>query len=218
MIHGIHGWEIQPYSVVVSPMTTKGIELLFGKQPIPGKDGINENVDIDRCGELLRYLADHESDMKVRPPQMKPILIRNKDMLERFLTKLPMIGQSNADPALTPPKKSYQPIQRKMETKTLEPPKPPELKHFTVHEVKDAIARVSLPEDVDLDYSVKVLKDCAKWMGAVPETHDDAIHRGATKFWDASQEKEMFDEATRKKIQMVTVHYDGNHKAFGCSR
>ena len=53
---------------------------------------------MDECGRIMRYLAQHEGDLTNEPPrgEMRGILIRNKDLLNKVLAKLP-VGR----PALT---------------------------------------------------------------------------------------------------------------------
>jgi hypothetical protein len=95
LIHGESGWEIKPYEIAVSPMAARAISVLFDKQPLPGEDGVSVEADIERCGTVLRYMADNETLLTNKPPPgMRPVLIRNKEMLNKFLEKLPVGAQN----------------------------------------------------------------------------------------------------------------------------
>jgi hypothetical protein len=104
LVHGEGGWEVQPVSLVLSPMATQAVELLFAKQPYPGIDGVADMAKIDECGRILRYIAAHEKDLRNDPPrnEMRGVLIRNKDLLQQVLAKLPIASRINATvPAVT---------------------------------------------------------------------------------------------------------------------
>jgi hypothetical protein len=98
LVHGEGGWEVQPVSLVLSPMTTQAVELLFAKQPYPGKDGVAGTAKIDECGRILRYIADHEKELRNDPPrtEMRGVLIRNKELLQQVLANLPVASSSSS--------------------------------------------------------------------------------------------------------------------------
>ena len=82
--------------MVVSPMAARAINILFDKQPLPGEDGVSLEADIEKCGKVLRCLADNEKDLTIRPSaSIRPILVRNKEILAKYLAKLPL---TEADP------------------------------------------------------------------------------------------------------------------------
>ena len=99
LVHGESGWEIQPVSLVVSPMAAQSIELLFKNQPGMGdkfEERPKEDVDwvMTTCGDIMRYLAKNEGTLCNEPPrgEFRSILIRNKDLLQKVLSKLPVAG------------------------------------------------------------------------------------------------------------------------------
>ena len=99
LVHGEGGWEIQPVSLVVSPMAAQGIELLFKNQPGMGdkfEERPKDDVDwvMTTCGDIMRYLAKNEGTLCNEPPrgEFRSILIRNKDLLQKVLSKLPIAG------------------------------------------------------------------------------------------------------------------------------
>lgn len=95
LVHGEAGWEVQPVGLVISPMATKAIDALFAQQPAPDTETPTNDVKwmMDECGRIMRYLAQHEGDLTNEPPrgEMRGILIRNKDLLQQVLAKLPMV-------------------------------------------------------------------------------------------------------------------------------
>lgn len=76
LVHGESGWEVQPFHLVLPPMTARACDLLFGKQPFV------ENAS--KYGDLLRALRENEEAYK-QGRAMRPILVRNKDLLEQVL-------------------------------------------------------------------------------------------------------------------------------------
>ena len=101
LVHGEKGWEVQPVSLVISPMAAQSIELLFKHQPGMGdKFEARPKEDVDwvmtTCGDIMRYIAKNEGDLTNEPPrgEFRGILIRNKDLLQQVLAKLPVAGNS----------------------------------------------------------------------------------------------------------------------------
>jgi hypothetical protein len=91
VVRGASGWEVRPYTLIVSPIAARVIELLFAKQPIAGVDGISPDEDNERWGKLLRCIRDNETTLTSPPMRgLRPILVRNRDMLGRYLDKLPV--------------------------------------------------------------------------------------------------------------------------------
>ena len=97
LVHGEAGWEVQPVGLVISPMAAQSIEVLFKHQPAPDQHTPEKDVKwmMDECANIMRYIAKHEGDMTNEPPrgEMRGILIRNKDLLQQVLARLPMAGQ-----------------------------------------------------------------------------------------------------------------------------
>ena len=97
LVHGGSGWEVQPVGLVISPMAAQSIETLFKHQPAPDQHTPEKDVKwmMEECGNIMRYIQQHEGDMTNEPPrgEMRGILIRNKDLLQQVLAKLPMAGQ-----------------------------------------------------------------------------------------------------------------------------
>lgn len=79
MVHGDEGWEIQPCTLALPPMVTKSMDTLFANQPFE---------EADKYGDLMRVLRANEAAYK-EGKEMKMVLIRNKDLLEKALGNLP---------------------------------------------------------------------------------------------------------------------------------
>ena len=98
LVHGERGWEVQPVSLVMSPMASQAVEALFKYQPVPEGDMPQQDVKwvMGECGRILRYLADHEGSLVNEPMrgELRGILIRNKDLLAQVLARLPMAGEA----------------------------------------------------------------------------------------------------------------------------
>ena len=96
LVHGEFGWEMQPIGLVISPMAAQSIEALFKHQPAPDTTTPANDVKwmMGECTRMMRYIADHEGAMTVNPPkgEMRGILIRNRDLLQQVLAKLPIAG------------------------------------------------------------------------------------------------------------------------------
>ena len=94
LVHGESGWEVQPVGLVISPMAAQSIETLFKHQPAPDQHTPEKDVKwmMEECGNIMRYIQQHENTMTNEPPrgEMRGILIRNKELLQKVLAKLPM--------------------------------------------------------------------------------------------------------------------------------
>jgi uncharacterized C2H2 Zn-finger protein len=97
LVHGESGWEVQPVGLVVSPMAAQSIETLFKHQPAPDQHTPENDVKwmMEECGNIMRYIQRHEGDLTNEPPrgELRGILIRNKELLQQVLARLPMVGQ-----------------------------------------------------------------------------------------------------------------------------
>ncbi len=97
LVHGEGGWEVQPVGLVISPMAAQSIETLFKHQPAPDQHTPEKDVKwiMEECGNIMRYIQQHEGDLTNEPPrgEMRGVLIRNKELLQQVLKKLPMAGQ-----------------------------------------------------------------------------------------------------------------------------
>ena len=97
LVHGETGWEVQPVGLVLSPMAAQSIETLFKHQPAPDQHTSEKDVKwiMEECGNIMRYIQQHEGDLTNEPPrgEMRGILIRNKELLHQVLKTLPMAGQ-----------------------------------------------------------------------------------------------------------------------------
>ena len=85
LVHTEEGWEVQPTSLVLPPMAQKCVDALFAEQPYE---------DADEYAPLLKELADNEARYTAGS-DLRPILIRNKDLLNRALGTLPVAGQGS---------------------------------------------------------------------------------------------------------------------------
>lgn len=79
LIHGEKGWEMQPLSMVQAPMATKSLDVIFNRQPY-------ENAN--EYGPLMRELAANEK-LYSEGKQLRPVLVKNKELLARVLETLP---------------------------------------------------------------------------------------------------------------------------------
>lgn len=77
---GTAGWEVRPLQIVAPPMAQRSIGELFDKQPFD---------DAEACGPLLAELRNNEARYATGS-EMRPVLIRNKDLLARALETLPV--------------------------------------------------------------------------------------------------------------------------------
>jgi hypothetical protein len=83
LVHAAAGWEVQPASLVLPPMAKKSVDTLFDRQPFE---------DADEYGPLMKELADNE-ERYAAGQELRPILVRNKDLLARALETLPVAGR-----------------------------------------------------------------------------------------------------------------------------
>lgn len=82
LVHAELGWEVQPASLVLPPMARKSVDTLFELQPY-------ENAK--DYGPLMLELANNEYRY-IAGTELRPILVRNKDLLMRALEALPAAG------------------------------------------------------------------------------------------------------------------------------
>jgi hypothetical protein len=92
LVHAEKGWEVQPASLVLPPMAQKSVDTLFDRQPYE---------DADDYGPLMKELAENEKRYAAGS-ELRPILVRNKDLLARALETLPVadgraIGAATGD-------------------------------------------------------------------------------------------------------------------------
>lgn len=77
MVRSETGWEVQPAALVLSPMAQKSIDMLFKKQPYQARD---ENT-LRAYGQVLKTISSNEHLYSV---ELRPVLVRNKALLERI--------------------------------------------------------------------------------------------------------------------------------------
>ena len=82
LVHARDGWEVRPTSLVLPEMAQKSVDTIFDKQP-------HENVEA--YGLMLRDLINREADY-IAGADLRPVLVRNKDLLTRALKTLPAAG------------------------------------------------------------------------------------------------------------------------------
>ena len=96
LVHAEGGWEVMPVSLTLSPMASKSVDELFKKQPWPGIDGIAADANLDEPTKILSYIAKNEGqlvgDASSPNSELRAIPIRNKDILEKVLARLPKTG------------------------------------------------------------------------------------------------------------------------------
>lgn len=79
LVHGVAGWEIRPYTVILPPMASRSVDALFVNQPFN---------DAKKYEEIMIALRDNEQAYKTGG-KMKTVLVRNKKLLEQALGALP---------------------------------------------------------------------------------------------------------------------------------
>lgn len=79
MVHGEKGWALQPCQIVYPRMAYTAVDLLFKNQPF-------ENAV--RYGDVMKALRANEQAYTAGR-ELHPIVVRNKDLLERALGALP---------------------------------------------------------------------------------------------------------------------------------
>jgi hypothetical protein len=80
LVHAEDGWEVQPAFLVLPPMAQKSVDTLFDRQPYE---------DAEDYGPLMKELAENEKRYTAGS-ELRPILVRNKDLLARALEALPV--------------------------------------------------------------------------------------------------------------------------------
>ena len=80
---GTTGWEVQPVLLVLPAMATRSVDTLFDKQPFE---------DADAFEPLMVELRDKEAQYTKGGGDLRPVLVRNKDLLSRALKELPLAG------------------------------------------------------------------------------------------------------------------------------
>lgn len=78
-------------------MASKSVDELFAKQPWPGMHGISSDQQLEVPTKILGYIKKHEGDIvnSISAPSsdLRAIPIRNKEILERVLSRLPKAGE-----------------------------------------------------------------------------------------------------------------------------
>ncbi len=234
LVHGEGGWEVQPVSLVLSPMATQAVELLFAKQPYPGLDGVADTAKIDECGRILRSLAEHEKDLRNDPPrnEMRGVLIRNKELLQQVLAKLPITSRiDTAAPAVPaaatiteddssrascggPAERSYNPQGAHPADAAAN-----ESSTLTVSDIADAMKQAPPPTDLEEPltggacsaYAAKIFRAVMLSKKFRPEHEKvaDICDRIDAKLWDLSSE-ETVPEKLRTAARLLSSHYAEN--------
>lgn len=96
LVHVEEGWRVMPLSLTLTPMATRAVDQLFAKQPWPGVNGIEADAKLETSTKILGYIKDHEGDLvggaAAASSELRAIPIRNKEILEGILAKLPKAG------------------------------------------------------------------------------------------------------------------------------
>jgi hypothetical protein len=82
LVHGASGWEVQPVSLVLPPMTKKSVDTLFNQQPYDNAEAY---------GGLMKELAEAEAK-HADIGDMRTLLVRNKAALAAALGATPRVG------------------------------------------------------------------------------------------------------------------------------
>jgi hypothetical protein len=82
LVHTEEGWEVQPIPLVLPPMAQTSIDALFDRQPFE---------DAATFEPLMAELRASEQEFSTGG-LLRPILVRNKDLLARALEQLPVAG------------------------------------------------------------------------------------------------------------------------------
>jgi hypothetical protein len=82
LVHGVSGWEVQPVSLILPPMTKKSVDTLFDQQPYDNAEAY---------GDLMKELAMAEAK-HADIGDMRPLLVRNKAALAAVLGVAPRVG------------------------------------------------------------------------------------------------------------------------------
>ena len=81
---GTTGWEVQPTTLILPPMAHKSVDALFDHQPFE---------DAEEYAPLMRELANNEARYTAGT-ELRPVLVRNKELLARVLQGLPLAGNT----------------------------------------------------------------------------------------------------------------------------
>ena len=87
MVHGEKGWLLQPCQIVYPRMACTAVDILFANQPFDGAD---------RYCDVMRALRANEQAYSAGK-ELHPIIVRNKDLLERALGTLPRTSDATGD-------------------------------------------------------------------------------------------------------------------------
>ena len=82
LVHGNAGWEVRPCPLVLAPMAQQSLDQLFDKQPFESAETYES---------LMAELRDNE-ERYATGEALRPVLVRNKDLLARALESLPVAG------------------------------------------------------------------------------------------------------------------------------
>ena len=82
LVHTDGGWEIRPTRLVLSPMASTALMRISDKQPYERAEDY---------GEIMAELV-HNEKRYIGGQELRPILVRNKDLLRRALETLPVAG------------------------------------------------------------------------------------------------------------------------------
>jgi hypothetical protein len=82
LVHTKEGWEVQPTKLVLPPMANTSINALFDRQPFE---------QAEEYGPLMKELAENEKRYSAGG-ELRPVLVRNKALLQRALKSLPLAG------------------------------------------------------------------------------------------------------------------------------
>jgi len=82
LVHTDGGWEIRPTRLVLSPMASTTLMRISDKQPYERAEDY---------GEIMAELV-HNEKRYIGGQELRPILVRNKDLLRRALETLPVAG------------------------------------------------------------------------------------------------------------------------------
>ena len=83
---GARGWEVHPASLVLTPMAQKCVDTIFDRQPFE---------DADDYAPLMKELAENEARYTAGT-ELRPVLVRNKNLLARALEALPVAERAAA--------------------------------------------------------------------------------------------------------------------------
>lgn len=82
LVHGESGWEMQLVTFVLSPMVIKALDIIFDHQPFEKAEDF---------ALIMREMANNEKKY-ISGSELRPILIRNKQLLNKVVDHLPVAG------------------------------------------------------------------------------------------------------------------------------